>query len=149
MAVCCFFFLMIRRPPRSTRTDTLFPYTTLFRSGVVVLLHVHFLGLVVGPHVAGDFFRETDGLRVVSQGRVYFHEGILHEQHPGLPVAAVAEPAGYCLETVAHGLLGGLRLEPEVLLQGGAGIRCVVGDAGAWVGLGDRTSAGWGTGGVV
>src|SRR3546814_17559506 len=29
-----FFFLMIRRPPRSTRTDTLFPYTTLFRSSV-------------------------------------------------------------------------------------------------------------------
>src|SRR3546814_6385544 len=40
MCVCClclclFFFLMIRRPPRSTRTDTLFPYTTLFRSGNV------------------------------------------------------------------------------------------------------------------
>src|SRR3546814_9961434 len=32
------FFLMLRRPPRSTRTDTLFPYTTLFRS----------LGLVLG-----------------------------------------------------------------------------------------------------
>src|SRR3546814_18771785 len=35
MFVSClifFFFLMIRRPPRSTRTDTLFPYTTLFRS---------------------------------------------------------------------------------------------------------------------
>src|SRR3546814_10875802 len=40
-SVCCLsidfvylivFFLMIRRPPRSTRTDTLFPYTTLFRS---------------------------------------------------------------------------------------------------------------------
>src|SRR3546814_6287062 len=30
MTLC--FFLMIRRPPRSTRTDTLFPYTTLFRS---------------------------------------------------------------------------------------------------------------------
>src|SRR3546814_15950007 len=29
-----FVFLMIRRPPRSTRTDTLFPYTTLFRSQV-------------------------------------------------------------------------------------------------------------------
>src|SRR3546814_6920720 len=28
----CFFFLMILRPPRSTRTDTLFPYTTRFRS---------------------------------------------------------------------------------------------------------------------
>src|SRR3546814_13634985 len=35
--VCCFFvfFLMIRRPPRSTRTDTLFPYTTLFRSRLI------------------------------------------------------------------------------------------------------------------
>src|SRR3546814_15499362 len=33
-----FFFLMIRRPPRSTRTDTLFPYTTLFRSLFVGLL---------------------------------------------------------------------------------------------------------------
>src|SRR3546814_12591315 len=34
MSLFCllFFFLMIRRPPRSTRTDTLFPYTTLFRS---------------------------------------------------------------------------------------------------------------------
>src|SRR3546814_14523367 len=32
--VFIFFFLMIRRPPRSTRTDTLFPYTTLFRSPV-------------------------------------------------------------------------------------------------------------------
>src|SRR3546814_10171160 len=31
--VCSVFLLMIRRPPRSTRTDTLFPYTTLFRSG--------------------------------------------------------------------------------------------------------------------
>src|SRR3546814_2762578 len=33
--MCLFvFFLRIRRPPRSTRTYTLFPYTTLFRSGV-------------------------------------------------------------------------------------------------------------------
>src|SRR3546814_8099035 len=31
ISLCCF-FLMIRRPPRSTRTDPLFPYTTLFRS---------------------------------------------------------------------------------------------------------------------
>src|SRR3546814_11834319 len=33
LVVALFFFLRIRRPPRSTRTDTLFPYTTLFRSG--------------------------------------------------------------------------------------------------------------------
>src|SRR3546814_3372404 len=31
---------MIRRPPRSTRTDTLFPYTTLFRSGIDGLVHL-------------------------------------------------------------------------------------------------------------
>src|SRR3546814_10131601 len=34
MILVFFFFLMIRRPPRSTRTDTLFPYTTLFRSAL-------------------------------------------------------------------------------------------------------------------
>src|SRR3546814_16808545 len=33
---CYFFCLMIRRPPRSTRTDTLFPYTTLFRSAQIL-----------------------------------------------------------------------------------------------------------------
>src|SRR3546814_11656050 len=38
------FFLMIRRPPRSTRTDTLFPYTTLFRSA----------GGLAGPPVAEE-----------------------------------------------------------------------------------------------
>src|SRR3546814_1592215 len=35
MFIIVFFFLMVRRPPRSTRTDTLFPYTTLFRSAVI------------------------------------------------------------------------------------------------------------------
>src|SRR3546814_1318023 len=38
---------MIRRPPKSTRTDTLFPYTTLFRS---VAAQVQ---AVAGPHEAG------------------------------------------------------------------------------------------------
>src|SRR3546814_6879551 len=38
MSLCCFcfFFLIIRLPPRSTRTDTLFPYTTLFRSSAFI-----------------------------------------------------------------------------------------------------------------
>src|SRR3546814_19560465 len=40
---------MIRRPPRSTRTDTLFPYTTLFRSVLDVLR-------LVGGHSCGPFF---------------------------------------------------------------------------------------------
>src|SRR3546814_65368 len=49
-----FFFLMIRRPPRSTRTDTLFPYTTLFRS-------VDWAGVAVDggfhdqPHLVHEF----------------------------------------------------------------------------------------------
>src|SRR3546814_18078451 len=38
--VYCFFFVMIRRPPRSTRTDTLFPYTTLFRSLAIGQSHL-------------------------------------------------------------------------------------------------------------
>src|SRR3546814_8161478 len=44
---------MIRRPPRSTRTDTLFPYTTLFRSGHQ--REAHHLGeeLELGLHVLG------------------------------------------------------------------------------------------------
>src|SRR3546814_12467537 len=37
MSVLSFSFLMIRRPPRSTRTDTLFPYTTLFRSALLAV----------------------------------------------------------------------------------------------------------------
>src|SRR3546814_2932510 len=41
-----FFFLMIRRPPRSTRTDTLFPYTTLFRSVVADVHRVDLLARV-------------------------------------------------------------------------------------------------------
>src|SRR3546814_2487874 len=42
---------MIRRPPRSTRTDTLFPYTTLFRSGNVgEILHYGLLALALSRH---------------------------------------------------------------------------------------------------
>src|SRR3546814_4911552 len=44
------FFLMIRRPPRSTRTDTLFPYTTLFRSDRRIQ---HREGVLRGRRAAG------------------------------------------------------------------------------------------------
>src|SRR3546814_10601721 len=46
------FFLIVRRPPRSTRTDTLFPYTTLFRSACPRrFLRLHLAGgLYGGPH---------------------------------------------------------------------------------------------------
>src|SRR3546814_7364547 len=43
MRLACLLCLMLRRPPRSTRTDTLFPYATLFRSLVVIgILHQSF-----------------------------------------------------------------------------------------------------------
>src|SRR3546814_9453761 len=54
MSIVCFFLLMIRRPPRSTRTDTLFPYTTLFRSG---LSGGVFVGDRLNLLVIGDIFR--------------------------------------------------------------------------------------------
>src|SRR3546814_5328420 len=63
---------MIRRPPRSTRTDTLFPYTTLFRSRVAVMAS----DLLAGPKAAAELVRrvaehEIDiliGTQVVAKG---------------------------------------------------------------------------------
>src|SRR3546814_3983385 len=46
---------MIRRPPRSTRTDTLFPYTTLFRSPG----RLHALG-VIGAHLGAGILQRLD-----------------------------------------------------------------------------------------
>src|SRR3546814_6988997 len=55
---CVVFFLMIRRPPRSTRTDTLFPYTTLFRSIFLLILIV----------VLGDYVRQIPMAALVAIG---------------------------------------------------------------------------------
>src|SRR3546814_6457932 len=49
-----YFFLMIRRPPRSTRTDTLFPYTTLFRSNRRKSLQNAQNGSICNPVVRTD-----------------------------------------------------------------------------------------------
>src|SRR3546814_2263888 len=65
-----FFFLMIRRPPRATRTDTLFPYTTLFRSRRV---GVH-------PRQAGDVRGQQALLLRLSGGRV----AVGHQRRLGL-----------------------------------------------------------------
>src|SRR3546814_9814499 len=48
-----FFFLMIRRPPRSTRTDTLFPYTTLFRAVDRHVAHREDVAGALRPRPAG------------------------------------------------------------------------------------------------
>src|SRR3546814_6418582 len=110
------FFLMIRRPPRSTRTDTLFPYTTLFRSRAIVDATVQALAsqdtdLDLG-HVepAGVLRREVElqpaeeamGLRrgeglVESPGRV---RGQVVHDHPDLVSVGEAD-----VDEIAH-LLG-------------------------------------------
>src|SRR3546814_3826759 len=79
-----FFFLMILLPPRSTRTDTLFPYTTLFLSAAGAIVRVqqddfvgfasgidlagmaqpdHVLGVVAPVFVAGAGLRHHEGLK--------------------------------------------------------------------------------------
>src|SRR3546814_13542880 len=64
------FVLMIRRPPRATRTDTLFPYTTLFRS--VALYGGRAMAIVTPGQYAGTNFAAIDGkgrIAVPSQFR--------------------------------------------------------------------------------
>src|SRR3546814_13012143 len=74
-----FFFLMIRRPPRSTRTDTLFPYTTLFRSrreptDIDGMKAIHVLRWVYGV----EHFRAVDllGKRQLNQNAMYGRVGV-------------------------------------------------------------------------
>src|SRR3546814_3647375 len=57
------FFLMIRRPPRSKRTDTLFPYTTLFRSIGEVAVETH-----RGKRAAGDRVEPANPRRAPGDG---------------------------------------------------------------------------------
>src|SRR3546814_15677565 len=52
-----FVFLMIRRPPRSTRTDTLFPYTTLFRSIGELIAYQRAEVEARGKQVSADYGR--------------------------------------------------------------------------------------------
>src|SRR3546814_19976994 len=70
LSVCC--FLMIRRPPRSTRPDTLFPYTTLFRS----------LSAAFAAGVQGQGLDVVD-LGLASTDLLYFASGKLDrsEEH--------------------------------------------------------------------
>src|SRR3546814_6425055 len=82
-----FFFLMIRRPPRSTRTDTLFPYTTLFRS-------THFWSWENGRGIGCEWrYRYRHG-RSRSYGcRGLFLTGVAQ----GRKVSLSAGPLGECL----------------------------------------------------
>src|SRR3546814_17488707 len=72
-----YFFLMIRRPPRSTRTDTLFSYTTLFRS----LGDVQFLERGAdrcgGEHAAALFTQAQQRLEAHDLARAHRNLGLV------------------------------------------------------------------------
>src|SRR3546814_14755163 len=57
---------MIRRPPRSTRTDTLFPYTTLFRSATLVESAADVLAVLGGPGRLPRLPTSTPGQRALA-----------------------------------------------------------------------------------
>src|SRR3546814_6702387 len=72
-----FFFLMIRRPPRSTRTDTLFPYTTLFRSvGRHMSESVRRMNMIEAINLAMDVAMERDPMVTVLGEDVGYFGGV-------------------------------------------------------------------------
>src|SRR3546814_2331784 len=75
---------MIRRPPRSTRTDTLFPYTTLFRSGGIeqIIAAIIIKAERQGPDKERPAARDGCGAdRIALVGRQQFSS---HRPRPGL-----------------------------------------------------------------
>src|SRR3546814_15290515 len=75
---------MIRRPPRTTRTDTLFPYTTLFRSVPAALLR---------PPLAAHLPLQADHLPCRADGGA-FHRHRARRRRQGLPRARGAAASG-------------------------------------------------------
>src|SRR3546814_19826053 len=101
------FFLMIRRPPRATRTDTLFPYTTLFRSYFVAAT-----GMAMGVIFFVEFF---------SEGQLPFW---LERAQRVLAImllgaALVATYAGQALFPAVDGIVMTLVVLPQLLIAVG------------------------------
>src|SRR3546814_9483792 len=95
---------MIRRPPRSTRTDTLFPYTTLFRSITVDIAGLAFAAVV------DDRRESADDHPLAVEGHVgahRFHARIAHH----LLVRGVAHRPVGIFEPAEHDRLVVLRLK--------------------------------------
>src|SRR3546814_13160754 len=81
---------MIRRPPRSTRTDTLFPYTTLFRSATIAVLEQRARAIDAPLFVCGrdwTFEAAPNGFRYEDEA------GERHLPKPSLPGATQIDTA--------------------------------------------------------
>src|SRR3546814_18763258 len=94
VCVCSYsvvFFLRIRRPPRSTRTDTLFPYTTLFRSRSLHGVRLRFFyGAFVGlPHILVYALAETTSFAQHAADR---DANLGHVVHTPLVIAVLIFP---------------------------------------------------------
>src|SRR3546814_16288983 len=85
-----FFFLMVRRPPRSTRTDTLFPYTTLFRSAHAMAIKCRapaIIGLGHAHHAVAVFGDVTRRRRIAGHqqhGHAATHGGAVFTVNAGV-----------------------------------------------------------------
>src|SRR3546814_3454679 len=103
-----FFFLSIRRPPRSTRTDTLFPYTTLFRSpGNVALGVVPSEGQksFAGKLIAIDTERDL-ALVEITEGRLPAAAIYTGPLESGADVVALGYPGNVDLATARSAKIG-------------------------------------------
>src|SRR3546814_17975466 len=111
---------MIRRPPRSTRTDTLFPYTTLFRSVLAS-------GRVLVSLQRGM----SDEERSVAANRIRIEPDWDPDDVDDLAARAAACDMVIGIDSLVVPLASGAGVDTRVLLAAGA--------AGRW-GVGDRTS---------
>src|SRR3546814_2851939 len=84
---CFFFFLMIRQPPRSTRTDTPFPYTTLFRSDATRRPGRH--ASLRRPPAVDEPHAQPAGSRCADRARNIAVRLPAHHAPRGRPLAAV------------------------------------------------------------
>src|SRR3546814_20183503 len=107
MVICFIVFLMVRRPPRSTRTDTLFPYTTLFRSKLAE--EALLCGLEAGARRGLCAAVERRVLEAVDNGGEFerpFHVAV--DDRPGVGIAVVDRD-----------LFGGQRVAQDLIFDAG------------------------------
>src|SRR3546814_8608307 len=95
----CFFFLMIRRPPRSTRTDTLFPYTTLFRAAMLQTGEADFAYTL--PYEQAALLKKSDKLDVLTGDSIITRYISFNVQHKPFDNVKVRQAINYAINREA------------------------------------------------